>query len=536
MERAVTSDEMRSFDGYAINRLNIPSLLLMENAGKGVVQKMNEQFGDLSVKLVYILCGKGNNGGDGFVVARHLLIHGSKVEVILTCKPNELKGDPLTNFNILKSLLSKSSESTESRKSRESHKSRSGVVQFSSLKKMKMLQPPDIIVDALFGTGFKGELNGKYKSLVEWANELPAKRVSIDIPSGVNADNGVAEGVAFKADITVTMALKKIGLTLNQGRSYGGHLEVVDIGVPTDLPIVGKFQTYIIEQKDVQATLPVRSFNVHKHSVGKILVLAGSVGLTGAAAMVSESAMKVGAGAVVLGTPKSVYSILAKKLTEVMTEPLDSTDEGSLSQSSLPEIEKLLQWADMLVLGPGLSRNQETQQLIQHLVSTSTKPMLIDADGLNAIAENPSCLKKRKTKEVILTPHTGELSRIIKLSSEEIEKNRIEIARRVAKEFKVTLVLKGAPTVTATHEGKVFINSTGNPGMATAGSGDVLAGLIAGLWGQGMTSDEAAWCGVFLHGKAGDLAKVKYGEKSLLATDIKTFVPEAIRHVELGLH
>ncbi|MBI3195743.1 MAG: NAD(P)H-hydrate dehydratase [Ignavibacteriae bacterium] len=529
MELAVTSDEMCAFDGYAINTLKIPSLLLMENAGKSVVQKMNEHFGDLSGKLIYVLCGKGNNGGDGFVVARHLLIHGSKVVVILTCKPSELKGDPLTNFNILKSLKSKS------RQSRESHKSWSRLVSFSSLKKLKMLQQPDFVVDALFGTGFKGKLTGKYKVLVEWANELPSRKVSIDIPSGVNSDNGVTEGVAFKAGLTVTMSFKKTGLTLNQGRNYSGQLEVVDIGVPTDLSVVGKFQTYIIEQKDVQAKLPVRPYNAHKHSVGKIFVLAGSVGLTGAAAMVSESAMKAGAGAVVLGTPKSVYSILAKKLTEVMTEPLDATDEGSLSQTSLLAIEKHLQWSDVFVLGPGLSRNKETQRLIQHLVSTSTKPMLIDADGLNAIAENPSCLKKRKAKEVILTPHMGELSRIINLSSEEIEKNRVEIAKRVAKEFKITVVLKGAPTVTATTDGTVFINSTGNPGMATAGSGDVLAGVIAGLWGEGMNVDDAAWSGVFLHGKAGDLAKEKFGERSLLATDIQNYLPEAIRQVELGI-
>jgi NAD(P)H-hydrate epimerase len=525
MEFALTSDEMRAFDGYAINTLNIPSLLLMENAGKGVVQKMRERFGELSGKRIYILCGKGNNGGDGFVVARHLLIHGSSVVVILNCKPSELKGDPLTNFQILKSLNNKS------RKSRESQES----WLFSSLNKLNMLQSPDFVVDALFGTGLKGELTGKFKSLVQWANVLPCKRVSIDIPSGVNADNGVAEGVAFNADLTVTMALKKIGLTLNQGRSYCGQLEVVDIGVPDNLPLVEKYQTFIIEQKDVQTSLPVRPFNAHKHSVGKIFVLAGSVGLTGAAAMVSESAMKSGAGAVVLGTPKSVYPILAKKLTEVMTEPLDSTGDGSVSESSLPVIQKHLDWADKFVLGPGLSRNKETQRLIQHLVSTSTKPMLIDADGLNAIAENPSCLKKRKAKEVILTPHTGELSRIIKLSADEIEKNRVEVARRVAKEFKLTLVLKGAPSVTATPDGKVFINSSGNPGMATAGSGDVLAGVIAGLWGQAMSAEEAAWCGVYLHGKAGDLAKAKFGEKCLLATDIQNYLPEAIRQVELGL-
>ncbi|TAK63426.1 MAG: NAD(P)H-hydrate dehydratase [Bacteroidetes bacterium] len=521
MQPILTSSEMRSFDCYAIEKLGIPGNILMENAGRGVVERMEGYFGGLADKSVHIYCGKGNNGGDGFVVARHLLIRGANVTIVLTSPANMLKGDALVNYSIVKLLQAKTL-----------HKTAISIIRYSSLKKIKMLPDPDIIVDALFGAGFMGKLQGNIAQLVGWLNSLKAKRVSIDVPSGVNADNGSVEGDAFKADLTVTMGHKKIGLIVGKGRSYTGLLECVDIGVPDGLPPTKLSRTFLIAKNDVASILPVRPFNAHKHSVGKIFILAGSRGLTGAAAMASESAMRTGAGAVILGTPKSVYPILAKKLTEVMVEPLDETPEGCLSEMALSTIQKHIQWSDIVVIGPGLSRVSETQQLILTLISKCAKPMVIDADGLNALAEKSEMLRKRRSGNIILTPHVGELSRLIRLSSEEIESDRVEIARKTAKRFNVTLVLKGAPTVTATPEGTVSINSTGNPGMATAGSGDVLTGIIAGLWGQGMVPCQAAAVGVYLHGRAGDIAKEKFGEKSLLAMDIQQFLKEAMREVE----
>ncbi len=537
----LTPSESRTYDSYAIETLNIPSVLLMENAGRGVVDSMEKHYGSMAEKTVHIYCGKGNNGGDGLVVARHLLVRGAKVTVILTTSPKALKGDPLTNLKILQSLQKKTAE-----------KSLLQILQFSSVSRLisqlagsstpdqslsyqtKLNSIPilDFVVDALYGTGFSGALTGKLGTLVRWLNNLPVKRIAIDIPSGVDAMNGSVAGVAINANLTVSMAFKKAGHLVGEGKNHAGLVDVVDIGIPQRLPPIQKCKTYQIQHSDVSSALPIRATNAHKHSVGKIFVLAGSRGLTGAAAMTSESAMRTGAGAVILGTPKTVYPILAKKLTEVMVESLDDTQDGCLTVSSLPVIQKHIQWADVVVIGPGLSRNPATQELIWQIIKDTDKPLIIDADGLNAIAEMPAILKKAKSKNIILTPHVGELSRITKFSSEEIETNRIEVARKFATEHKLTLVLKGAPTVTASASGEVYINSTGNPGMATAGSGDVLTGIIAGLVGQGMSPVSAAWAGVYIHGKAGDLAKTQFGEKSLLALDIQQNISVALKGVE----
>ena len=524
MEVVVTSAEMQACDRFAINNLRIPSLLLMENAGRGVVEKIQKHVGSLHGKSILIACGKGNNGGDGFVVARHLYNLDANVTVVVVGKAGDLKGDAKINYQAVKVI------------SKVFHKERSlDIVELKSSKKLKVLPKVDIIIDGIFGTGFTGNVRGIYKDVIEWINNSNAFKVSIDIPSGISADNGEVGNVAVKADVTVTMGLKKIGLITGKGRGYSHRVEVVDIGIPKPTLEKKSHTTLLVDIEDVKRVLPHRPFDAHKHSVGKIFVLAGSKGLTGAAAMASTSAMKAGAGAVILGTASSVYPILAKKLTEVMVEPLPEIFEGSISLSAYPLVQKHYHWPDVVIIGPGLSRNKETQQLVWKIVAECNKPLLLDADALNALAEKISVLKKHKSKEVIITPHTGELSRLTGISSEEIERNRVSFARQVAKQFKLTIVLKGAPTVTASEDGKVYINSTGNPGMATAGAGDVLAGLIGGLWAQGMNRTEAAYTGVFLHGYAGDIAKEKYGEKSLLATDILNLLPESILQIERAI-
>ncbi|MBI1805347.1 MAG: NAD(P)H-hydrate dehydratase [Ignavibacteria bacterium] len=520
----VTSAEMQACDRFAIETLHISSVTLMENAGRGVVDAMEGHFGPLAGKSVIICCGKGNNGGDGFVAARHLQLRGARVSVILAGKGNELKADAKTNYEILKNIQRKSAAITKLR-----------IIEAPSLRKLEAIPKVDIIVDAIFGTGFSGKVQGYHKKIIEWMNGREEKKVAIDIPSGVNADNGDICTVAPKVDITVTMQMKKVGLVTGNALNYTGAIEVVDIGFSIDVLDLKKVQTYLISSDDVRMVLPHRPLHAHKHSVGKIFVLAGSRGLTGAAAMASSSAMRAGAGAVILGTPASVYPILAKKLTEVMVEPLSDTSEGSVSFGALDQIKKHLQWADVVVVGPGLSRNPDTVKLVHHIVANHEGRILVDADGLNALAENNSILKKHKSKNVIITPHTGELSRLTGIPSAEIDRNRVTVARDVARQFKLTLVLKGAPTVTATPRGNVFVNSTGNPGMATAGSGDVLTGIIAGLWGQGMNLHEAAYAGVYVHGLAGDNARVQFGEKGLLAMDIHDYLPKAFQQLEAGI-
>lgn len=520
MEPLVTAAEMRECDALAIKKFRMPGVALMENAGRGVAMAIEKHFGSQRGNTIFIFCGKGNNGGDGFVAGRHLLNCGARVVIIVVGRIRHVRGDAKIHLDVAKKIAS------------ENNGQKLRIIEFRSTQQLSRIGKPNIIVDALFGTGFSGEVKKPYREVIQWVNASGVPLVAVDIPSGVNADNGETASIAVRASLTVTMGLKKIGLVVGKGLECTGAIVVEDIGVRESILKSRKFRTFLVQQRDVQEILPRRSIDAHKHSVGKVFVLAGSRGLTGAAAMASQAALRLGAGAVVLGTPQSVYPILAKKLTEVMVEPLEETDEGSVSFSALPAIEKMMTWADVVVVGPGLSRQLETRELVWRIVAQFNKPLLIDADGINALAENKSILKTRRNENVILTPHTGEFSRLIGVPPKEIEHNRVGIARQFARSLKLTLVLKGAPTVTATRDGDTFINSTGNPGMATAGSGDVLAGIIASLWAQKMAMHEACYCGVFVHGLAGNLAKDKYGERGMLATDILAKSVEAIKGIE----
>lgn len=515
MERVATAREMQACDRVAMTKYGIPSIVLMENAGRGVADAVERELGPVSGKLVYVLCGKGNNGGDGLVVARHLYNRGAAVRVFLAARQRDLKGDPKTNLEVLREVLKWES------------KSKLQLTEGITARTLKRLPVPDVIVDALFGTGFSGAVRGDYERIIRWINESGSKVVAVDIPSGANADNGRVENTAVSANATVTMGLRKIGLLVHRGRECAGAVSVADIGIPKIVYERSGIRTWFVEQADVRKMLPERPLNAHKHSVGKIFVLAGSRGLTGAAVLCCNSAMRAGAGAVVLGTPKSLLPVIGKKLTEVMPNPMEETEDQTVSRKARKEIDRFVRWSDFVVLGPGLGRNEETEEFILELIGTVRKPMLIDADGLNALANDPGVVRKRRA-DTILTPHTGELSRIMKLSAAEIEENRVEIAREEAKDLKAILVLKGGPTVTGTPRGDVYVNSTGNPGMATAGAGDVLSGTIAALYGQHLSAVDAAVCGVFLHGLAGDIAKEKYGELSLVAGDIMQALPRAI--------
>jgi hydroxyethylthiazole kinase-like uncharacterized protein yjeF len=515
MEMVATSREMQKCDSFAITKCRIPSIVLMENAGRSVADVIEKILGFVPGKSIYILCGKGNNGGDGLVVARHLYNRGAMVRVFLTAARRELHGDPRTNLDALDHPLQGGS------------RARLRILERVSADGLRRQPRPDLLVDALFGTGFSGAVKGEYARIITWINGSDVPVVAVDIPSGVSADNGKVESIAVRANMTVTMGLRKLGLLVHQGRECAGSLHVADIGIPSSVYERSGIQTWFVQRQDVRKLLPRRPLSAHKHSVGKIFVIAGSRGLTGAAVMSCRSAMRAGAGAVVLGTPRSLLPIVAKRLTEVMPHPLEETVDQTISLKAWKTIDRFVRWCDIVVLGPGLGRNKETDELILELIAAVKKPMLIDADGLNALASNPRVLKSRKA-DTILTPHAGELSRLTGLTSEEIEANRVEVARQKSKSFNAVLVLKGGPTVTATPKGDVFINGTGNPGMATAGAGDVLSGTIAALYGQHLSAAEAAIAGVFLHGLAGDLAKEKYGEMSLVATDIIGELPHAI--------
>ncbi len=346
----------------------------MENAGRGVVEIIKQKFSGLESKKILIVCGKGNNGGDGFVIARLLSNSCAKISVLLMASLSELKGDTKKNLIILQRFAKKSPHQI--------------TLHLYSKRLLLSIPKPDIIVDAMFGTGFAGNVRKPFTDVIDWINNQGTQIVAVDIPSGVNGTTGVVENCAVRANITVTFGFIKSGLLCNQGRELAGSVSTVDIGIPNSITKDKRLRTSLIEKSDVHRIIPKRPMHAYKYSVGKVLVFAGSKGLTGAAALCSTSAMRAGAGAVVLGTPEPVYPILARKLTEVMAFPLPATSDGTLRLDALDGIRDRFSWADVLIIGPGLSRNLETQELIFKLLLEYRGKVLVDADGLNAIAAN----------------------------------------------------------------------------------------------------------------------------------------------------
>jgi len=511
----VSPQQMKAMDELASRRFGMPSLSLMENAGRSVIDEMEKAFGPVGGRKILVVAGKGKNGGDGFVAGRYAVQRGATVAVLFLGKRGDMQGDTKINFDKLQSIGGRNLIFLPSTRGK-------GV----SRKKF------DFIIDAIFGTSFHGEVRGAFKATIEWINrQRNSKVIAVDIPSGLDALTGECSSAAVQADLTVSMALPKLGFYTGKGKGMTGPVVVADIQMPKKLLDNRKFYTFFVEKKDVQNGLPVRSETAHKQSVGKIFVVAGSKGLSGAALLCSQSAMKSGAGAVVLGIPSAVFPAVARRTLEVMPFELPSTAEGSVAFSALEVMGPKMKWADVILIGPGLSTNAESVELVHTIVSTAEQTLIVDADGLNALAQDISLLRKRKCRSVILTPHMGEFSRLVTLPAAEIEREKIQIARSFARKNNVILVLKGAPTIVAVPSGSVFVNSTGNPGMATAGSGDVLAGIIAALCGQHNPPERAAINGVFVHGYAGDLARNDIGEMGMLASDIMKRIPSALQEL-----
>lgn len=516
MRPFLTAEEMQKCDKAAARTFGIPGRLLMENAGSGVARWIMDRFRPLEGRVAAVVCGKGNNGGDGFVVARHLANAGAVVHVLLIEPPSG--GDAGVNLTILKKLARAARGHISLRPF---SRSAAGSIR------------PDLIVDSIFGTGFSGTPQKMYKAAIDWINGQSVPIISIDIPSGVNGTTGIGSP-SVMADTTLALGAMKQGLLCNDGKKASGRTEVIDIGIPNPVFSSVRPRTLLVEESDVRAMLPARSPTAHKYSAGKVYVLAGSRGFTGAATLAAQAALRIGAGAVVLGAPEAIYPVLARKLTEVIVEPLPSTPEGSVSSQALEPVLNRISWADCVVLGPGLSRNPDTAALVRMLISRISGPAVLDADVLNILFENgKESLKKRKGP-FILTPHTGEFSRMAGIPSKEIEAHRVDSVRQFAKHHSAVVMLKGVPTVTADPNGDVYANPTGNPGMATIGTGDVLSGMVGGLWSQGMSGVHAALSAAFLHGLAGDLAAEDVGQKGLVAGDLIDFLPRAVRRVEEG--
>lgn len=511
--KLVTVEEMREIDRKTIEEFQVPSLQLMEKAGWNVAEVAKEMLRSPLGKGIAIFAGRGNNGGDGFVTARYLLEEGAEVNIYLLGRKEEVKGDARANLKRLTQSIVEIKGNKDLDKVRDN------------------LSKVNLIVDALLGTGTRGEVKGVLKATIELLNESGKPVISVDIPSGLEGNKGEPLGICVKAAKTVTMGLPKRGLILYPGAEYVEELKIADIGIPSEVLNDESLKVNLLEEEDISLLLPHRRGDSHKGDYGHVLVLAGSRGFTGAAALASLGTLRSGGGLATLGVAGSLNPIMEVKLTEVMTKPLPETGEGSLSLKAEEEILRLAQRVDILAIGPGLSIHPETSELVRRLIAKISKPMIIDADGLNGLAGDISPLTKSPAS-IIITPHPREMGRLLGKTTAEVQSDRIGVAQEVASQTGTVVVLKGARTVISDPEGNVYVNPTGNPGMASGGMGDILTGMIASFIGQGLTKIEAAKAGVYIHGLAGDMAAENQGEAGLIATDLLDKLPKAIKRLQ----
>lgn len=509
-----TSKEMQNIDRRAMDEYSIPTLLLIENAALAVIRVVEELYGPVKGKRITIVSGKGNNGGDGIAAARQLHNRGARVTVYLLSEPASLTGNAATNLNIALKMG----------------------IEIHSKGKFDMrdlriaLDHSHVIIDAILGTGLSSTVKGEYAEVIELINNSKQPVVAVDIPTGINSDTGEVLGAAVKAAATVTFAIPKRGHLLYPGSEFTGSLHIADISIPRAAVEKESIYLHLLTEDDMRGILSPRPVNAHKGNFGHVLVVAGSMGKGGAAAMTSLSCLRAGAGLVTLAVPASVQPIVAEKITEVMTYPLAETDEKTIALSALETILELSKDKEAVAIGPGLTTHQGTASVVRRLIKEIEVPMVIDADAINALSGHLDILKGRRSPAV-LTPHPGEMGRLTGKNSADVQRDRIGIARAFAMDHGVYLVLKGAHTVIAEPSGNVYLSPTGNPGMATAGTGDALTGILAGLMAQGGDISSAIRLGVYLHGLAGDLAAKEIGMVGMLAGDLIARIPVAIRHL-----
>jgi len=508
----VTAAEMQQMDGETIRSFGIPGRVLMENAGRGVTRILFDKFPATAGRRIAILAGRGNNGGDGFVVARYAAQRGLAVVVYLLSRADRVAGDARANLDLLGPLEVPVVEIPDGQ---------------SLMDRKTAMAHHNIWVDAVFGTGLNSDIRGHYRDAINLINGFDRPVLAVDIPSGINADNGQICGTCIRADATVTFAFPKIGHTVFPGKEYAGSLEIIDIGIPPYIADTVAPRQRLTTPEDVTRNLVHRTPDAHKGDTGHLLVIAGSTGKTGAAVMTCEAAMRTGAGLVSLGAPASLNAVLETMLVEVMTAPLSETEAGALSQKAGDQIERLLQGKRCLAIGPGLGTDTDTGQLVHRLIDGCDIPLVIDADGLNLLAGRTELFEKLKTPAV-LTPHPGEMARLTGLSTAEVQRDRVGCARDFSAATGAIVVLKGAATVIAVPDGKVHVNPTGNPGMASGGMGDVLTGIIAGLITQGYAPEMSAVAGVYLHGAAADALASSGTPVGYLASELLDQVPEQL--------
>jgi NAD(P)H-hydrate epimerase len=532
--KALTAAEMREVDRFTTDRHGIPSLQLMENAGKTVSDYLLSTLGGNATNQAAVLCGKGNNGGDGFVCARILQEQGLKPKVYLFADPNSVQGDAAVNLARLKqagaevSIIADESQWALARKEVASSR---------------------VILDALLGTGLKGSVTGLLGAVIEDLNKIsrdatavfPEMVLAVDTPSGLPSDGEPATGPVIRAHVTVTFTAPKIGQLVSKDAGCCGSLVVRQIGSPAELiEQVGKSAVRWIEPEEFRDLPLVRTADSHKGTYGHVLLVAGSRGKSGAAILAGRGALRAGAGLLTIATPDAVLPIIASAQPEFMTEALLSTKLGAISAANATptRLRALAKNKTLLAIGPGLGAQAETQRFIRSIVQFGDRPLILDADGLNAFAGRAKDLRKRKSSFLTVTPHPGEMARLYGISTEKVQADRLGIALKSAKAWNAHVILKGFHTILATPDGQAIVNTTGNPGMAKGGSGDVLTGILAGMVSQfGVeNAPQALALGIYLHGLAGDDAIVAREESSLLAGEIADYFPRAYHRLVAGLH
>lgn len=510
--KAVTGAQMGEIDKYSIENLGIPGIVLMENAALQIVKHVNSYF-EQKPELpsnVLIVAGKGNNAGDAFAVARHLIVKGYEASLVCLFDKAFLSGDALLNFVITERLGAHIRFFNET----------TNITELTDA-----ICKTELVVDGIFGTGFRGRIKGYIADVIRSINNNAKYILSIDIASGIESATGKVSGDCIRADKTVTFELPKIGQLVYPGAEYTGQLIVERIGMPHQAVESIKADTFLTESHTIKKIIPVRGSGFNKGSCGKVAVVTGSQGMAGSGCLTSRAALKTGSGLVYIAAPKSLLNIYQSVVPEAVCTGLEE-ENGLVGRESTEAIINILKKCDVAAIGPGLSTSESIYRIINNIAGQIDLPVVLDADALNALSRDTSVFSKFKN-EVVITPHPGEMSRLTGLEISYVQENRLEVARKYSRLWGVTVVLKGAGTIIADRNGTAYINPTGNSGMATAGSGDSLTGIIASLMGQGTGAFDAAVAGVYLHGLAGDIAAEEKGEHGLTATDIVENIPKA---------
>lgn len=508
----LTSRQMRDIDRRAVRTFGVPEIVLMENAGSQMFGFLARTYEDLPLRRLLLLCGRGNNGGDTLVLARHLHGHGVPFTSLLFGRRRDLRGSAAVQLEALRRL---------------------GIAPRQVLSRADwraarpLLRASDVVIDGILGTGLSRPVEGLLASVIADVNAGSADIVAVDIPSGLSGDTAAVPGPCIAADYTVTFARPKLPHLLPPAESLCGELHVVDISIPPEAVAAQRCSLHLIEAAELVPLLPIRRSDSHKGHYGHALIVAGSRGKGGAARMVALSALRAGCGLVTAAIPANLAGGFVRGAMEAMTEVLPETADGTLAAASVSRLFALLPGKRVVAIGPGLTTHPETKTLIRAVVQRARVPVVLDADGLNAFAGETGALSGR-SRPLVLTPHPGEMGRLIGLSTGEVVRDRVAVAREFARRHACWLVLKGYRTVVAAPDGVVYVNPTGNPGMAKGGSGDLLTGFLAGLLAQGIEVGAAVRVGVYLHGLAGDLAAADLGEVPLLARDVLARFPRAL--------